>query len=286
MPVHGPGATIEIMIRGILHTVAGAAALGASASIGAAQPMAPAKPVGQNCDAHRFETTIQLAGPDGQPHSSKVKMCGTLGQSDADWIRTLQDAVKKTSLSPQMPAAAKEQIIAAVNAEIARLSLPTLALPGGTDIAKLSKPKPPVSETPLSRDFGALPPLPTTTVAPPNVLGAGGIGGPAPRLTLRCALAGDEDRPTDCDTIDKDTILVLRADEAFPRGIAMRFVRSGEQRGEIDVRALTVGQSANFRLPPNVCRGVVRSRVEIQALRANSPSGTAAGTIGEYDLRC
>ena len=286
MPVHGPGATIEIMIRGILHTVAGAAALGASASIGAAQPMAPAKPVGQNCDAHRFETTIQLAGPDGQPHSSKVKMCGTLGQSDADWIRTLQDAVKKTSLSPQMPAAAKEQIIAAVNAEIARLSLPTLAVPGGTDIAKLSKPKPPVSETPLSRDFGALPPLPTTTVAPPNVLGGGGLGGAPIRLTLRCALAGDEDRPTECDTIDKDTIMVLRADEAFPRGVAMRFMRSGEQRAEIDLPALRAGQTANLRLPPNVCRGVVRSRVEVRALGANSPSGTMAGMIGEYDLRC
>ena len=286
MPVHGPGATIEIMIRGILHTVAGAAALGASACIGAAQPTAPAKPVGQNCDAHRFETTIQLAGPDGQPHSSKVKMCGTLGQSDADWIRTLQDAVKKTSLSPQMPAAAKEQIIAAVNAEIARLSLPTLALPGGTDIAKLSKPKPPVSETPLSRDFGALPPLPTTTVAPPNVLGGGGLGGAPIRLTLRCALAGDEDRPTECDTIDKDTIMVLRADEAFPRGVAMRFMRSGEQRAEIDLPALRAGQTANLRLPPNVCRGVVRSRVEVRALGANSPSGTMAGMIGEYDLRC
>lgn len=241
----------------------------------------------QNCAAHSFETTIQLTGPDGKPRSSKVKMCGTEGQSDADWIRTLQDAVKKTSLSPQMPGAAKEQIIAAVNAEIDRLNASALALPGGTDIAKLSKPQPTRSDVPLSRDFGSLPPLPApTAVAPPNVLGAGGIGGAAPRLTLRCALAGDEDRPSDCDTIDKDTVLVLRADEAFPRGVAMRFVRSGDARGEVDLPALRLGQTANFRIPANVCRGVVRGRVEIQALGVNSPSGTAAGTIGEYDLRC
>lgn len=284
----GPGATIESMIRGISYWIAGAAALGAFTGGGLAQTTAPgpAKLAAQDCNAHSFETTIQLTGPDGKPHSSRVKMCGTVGQRDADWIRTLQDAVKKTSLSPQMPAAAKEQIIAAVNAEIERLSQSALALPGGTDIAKLTKPKPMTNEAPLARDFGALPPLPTTTVAPPNVLGAGGIGGPAPRLTLRCALAGDEDRPSDCDTIDKDTILVVRADEAFPRGLAMRFVRSGEQRGEIDLRALSAGQTANFRLPPDVCRGVVRSRVEIQALGANAPSGAAAGTIGEYDLRC
>ena len=280
------------MIREKLHLIAASAALAAVAGASVAQRKdhavaGQARPPAQNCSAHSFETAIQLTGPDGKPHLSKVKMCGTEGQSDADWIRTLKDAVKKTSLSPQMPVAAKEQIIAAVNAEIDRLTTPSLALPGGTDIAKLSKPQPSASDIPLSRDFGALPPLPTpSAVAPPNVLGAGGIGGPAPRLTLRCALAGDEDRAGDCDTIDKDTILVIRADEAFPRGVAMRFIRSGDARGEIDLPALRVGQKASLRIPPNVCRGVVRSRVEIQALGANSPRGTAGGTIGEYDLRC
>lgn len=277
------------MIRGIAPIAAGIAVLAAGAS---AQPTKSAAPVQsstprQNCNARSFETTFQVLGPDGKPRSSKVRMCGTEGQSDADWIRTLEDAVKKTALSAQMPTSAKEQIIAAVNAEIQRLRRPSLVLPEGTDIAKLSKPQPRVSDAPLSRDFGALPPLPApSAVAPPNVLGPGGIGGPAPRLTLRCALTGDEDRPNACDTIDKDTILVVRADEAFPRGVAMRFVRSGDARGEVDLPALRVGQTANLRIPPNVCRGVVRSRVEIQALGANSPSGTAGGTIGEYDLRC
>jgi hypothetical protein len=78
----------------------------------------------------------------------------------------------------------------------------------------------------------------------------------------------------------------VRADEAFPRGVAMRFVRRGDQRAELDLPALKTGQTANLRLPPAVCAGVVRSRVEIQALGAAAPSGTPAGTIGEYDLRC
>ena len=289
MPVHGLGAILTGMIRCKLNWAACAAALVATTAVSAAQPSkdtAPTQPAAQSCDAHRFETTIQLTGPDGQKRSSKVKMCGTVGQSDADWIRTLQDAVKKTSLSPQMPAAAKEQIIAAVNAEIDRLTAPALALPGGTDLAKLNKPKSVTNDVPLSRDFGGLPPLPTTAVAPPNVLGGGGVGGAPIQLTLRCALAGDEDRPTDCDTIDKDTVMVLRADEAFPRGLAMRFMRSGEERAQVDLPALKVGQTANIRLPANVCRGVVRSRVEVRALGANAPRGTMAGLIGEYDLRC
>ena len=268
------------------------ALLGAALALSAAAPVKkapqPVKAEGpQNCAAHSFETTIQMLGPDGKPRPSKVKMCGTDGQSDADWIHTLQDAVKKTSLSAQMPLAAKEQIIAAVNAEIERLSRSSLALPEGADIAHLPKAAAATPEVPLARDYGALPPLPTaSSVPPPNILGPGGLVAPPARLTLRCALTGDEDRPEACDTIDRDTVLVVRADDAYPRGVAVRFVRHGDSRAELDLPAMKPGQTAALRLPPAVCAGVVRSRVEIQALGANAPSGTPAGSIGEYDLRC
>jgi hypothetical protein len=277
--------TIQIM--GCLVLLASAGVTDAAVKKKAPAPSGPPKALIQNCAAHSFEATIQLTGPDGQPKQSKVKMCGTEGQSDADWIRTLQDAVKKTELSAQMPQAAKEQIIAAVNAEIDRLSHPALALPGGGDIAKLPKAAAATPEVPLNRDYGALPPLPTASnVPPPHVLGPGSAIAAAPRITLRCALAGDEDRPDACDSIDRDTVLVLRADDAYPRGIEVRFLRHGNQRAELDVPALKQGQTATLRLPPAVCSGVVRSKVEIQALGANSPSGSPAGTIGEYDLRC
>jgi hypothetical protein len=267
--------------------MAGAAAPKARAPSSAPAEEATANAHAQDCEAHSFETTVHLTGPDGKPHESKVHMCGTKGQSDADWVRTLQDAVKKTALSPQMPRAVKEQIIAAVNAEITRLRVPALNLPAGTDIGKLPKAGTPVASVPLSRDFGSLGELPTATnVEPPHVLGAGGAFGPVPRLTLRCALAGDEDRPNQCDSIDRDTVMVLRADDAYPHGVELRFLRHGDSRAELNLPALKTGQTASVRLPPAVCAGVVRSKVEIQALGANSPSGSAAGTIGEYDLRC
>ena len=216
-------------------------------------------------------------------------MCGTVGQSDADWIKTLQDAVTKTAASTTMPSAAKDQIVAAVNAEIARLNTPpALRLPMGPDISKLPKAAIRAPSTvPLSQDYDALPPLPTASyVEPPRVLGPQSIYGPTLRLTLRCAMAGDEDRPTDCDSIDKDTIIVLRADEAFPKGLDVRFVRNGDSRAESTVPPLRSGETADLRLPPAVCRGVVRSKVEIQAVAASAPTGSPAGKIGEYDLRC
>lgn len=283
-------------MRGKLKFIVGVAVAAASAGNAAptksaktGQPAPAAKTLVADCAVHRFETTIQLTGPDGQSKSSKVRMCGTVGQTDEQWIRTLQDAIAKTAATEGMPQTAKDQIIAAVNAEIARLSRPKLSLPEGADISKLSKAPPnPAPQAPLARDYAALPPLPTpSSVEPPHVLG-GGPGGfaPTPRLTLRCALAGDEDRATGCDSIDKDTVLVLRADDAYPRGVQLRFVRKGDERAELDLPALKQGQTAHLRLPPAVCAGVVRSKLEIRAIGANAPSGTAAGTIGEYDLRC
>ena len=252
-----------------------------------AELRAVAKPLAQDCEAHSFETTVQLTGPDGLPKRSKVHMCGTAGQSNADWIRTLKDAEAKTSKSPEIPQAAKEQIIAAVNAEIARLSMPALKLPAGTDIGRLPKAAAKAPEVPLSRDYDELPPLPTaSSVEPPHVLGPGGTFGPTLRLTVRCALVGDEDRPTDCDSIDRDTVMVLRADEAFPSGLDVRFVRNGDSRAEVALPPMKSGQTASLRLPPAVCAGVVRSRIEIQALGAGAPSGSPAGRVGEYDLRC
>jgi hypothetical protein len=281
------------MAWGHLNNVGAIAALGATIAIAApdkaASPQEPPsaeKALVQNCDAHKFETTIQLM-VDGKPKQSKVRMCGTLGQSDVDWIRTLKDAVKKTQAS-EMPPGAKQQIVAAVNAEIERLSMPALAIPGGGDITKLPKVAATTTpERPLTRDYDALPPLPTaSTVAPPNVLGPGGIAALAPRVTLRCATAGDEDRPTECDSIDKDTVLVVRADDSFPDGLALHFLRHGDERAELTLQPLRTGQTALLRLPPAVCAGVVRSKVEIQALGGKAPSGTPAGSVGEYDLRC
>jgi hypothetical protein len=215
-------------------------------------------------------------------------MCGTKGQSTADWIATLKDAAAKTASSAEMPQAAKEQIIAAVHAEIERLKMPSLDLPQGGDISQLRKgSRPATAEAPLTRDYASLPPLPTSpTVPPPDVLGPAGPNGVLAHLTLRCALAGDEDRPNACDTIDKDTVLVMRADQAYPRGVAIRFVRHGDTRAETELPALAAGATAKLRVPRAVCSGVVRSRVEIQAIGADAPTGAAAGSIGEYDLRC
>ncbi len=255
----------------------------------------------QNCEAHKFETVIQLTGDDGKARSSKVKLCGNQGQSDADWIRTLKDAVTKASQSSDMPKAAKEQIVAAINAEIERLNG---AAPSSTETAIEDAPRSAEPEAPLSRDYALLPPLPVpTSVAPPPILlpPSTGLGasaetagskrerkvatpalasigtGTASGFSLRCALPTDPQRSETCDILEPSTLLVLRADAAATSATQLRFVRRGALHGEVTVPPLRHGQSATFRAPTDVCAGVVRSRVSIEA---------GGGTIGEYELRC
>src|SRR5437764_8346344 len=103
----------------------------------------------ENCDAHKFETVIELT-VEGQTKHSRVKLCGTEGQSDADWVRTLKDAVMKTEANLQMPPAVREQIATALNAEISRLNGGSAALPPPRQSSKTS----------ALDGLAALPPLP------------------------------------------------------------------------------------------------------------------------------
>src|ERR1051325_234408 len=170
----------------------------------------------ENCDAHKFETVVEVT-VEGQVKHSRVKLCGTEGQSDADWLRTLKDAVKKTTANEEMPKPVRDQIVTALTAEIDRLtgaaSLPpprssakTSALEGLPALPPLPEPKqaetaavlpPPrmVAPSSAANDYAARPPLPTTPHPPPPVLaGAAGVAIrmlPKPKLSFACFTPGE-----------------------------------------------------------------------------------------------
>lgn len=145
----------------------GAAAAGAPARKPAARDAGDNNQLMQSCDAHKFETVVQEM-VDGQPHQSKVKLCGKEGQSDADWIRTLKDAVAKLDSNEQMPKAVRNQIVTALNREIMRLSAPVSPHGsadetfGGVPVAALgtlsTKPKS-VPQATSGEGYSSLPPV-------------------------------------------------------------------------------------------------------------------------------
>jgi hypothetical protein len=243
-----------------------------------------------NCAAHKFETTVQTTVA-GKPRSSKVKLCGKVGQTDADWLRTLKDAADKVAANPQMSIAVKEQIVAALKVEIAKVS-PTAeakppAAPFSSTLADLPPPRAVVAPTNEIAEYSTLPPFPAPQPAPSaNGQVAAPPALPAPRLTFRCLATNTLSAEGPCDLLERDTLLTVRADENLPGGTSLRFLRRGDNRGEIDLPALRSGQAQRFSLPAKLCSGVSGSRVQIEVVRSTGKSSQVVDTRGPFELRC
>jgi len=279
----------------VLAIGASAAAANAPAEPPAAEGASPqVEKLLQNCDAHKFETVVD-AVVDGQPHKSRVKLCGQDGQSDADWIGTLKDAIAKLNANSEMDPPVRAQIVSAITAEIARLQM----------MADLSAPKArqTVTETarPLSNDYSSLPPLPAAP-PPPKVLAPAAVAqtGPAatmpaasasvamlpsappPKLSFACYSPGDLGGDAPCTGFDRDTMLTIRAAADVPSGVGLRFVRNGDPRATVELAQLRRGKSLRIALPRDVCAGVGDGKLELQVLQNGAP----VSTDGPYSLRC
>lgn len=270
-------------------------------------PASAAAQIVQNCDAHKFETVVTEM-VDGQPHQSKVKLCGKDGQTDAEWIGTLKDAVAKLQANDQMPKPVRDQIVTALNTEIARIEirgsapltgsqsaskdsvldtisgLPPVLQSKPAEIAALPPVRKPASEAPAA-EYAALPPLPTAPPPPTHVL-AGGPGAstaalPEPRMTLTCYTPGaGAEGP--CTDFTRETMLTVRADEDLPANTELRFVRDGDPKADVELAQLKRGRSMQFTVPGDVCRHVVGGKLELRVVR----SGQEVGSDGPYNLSC
>lgn len=264
-------------------------ALSAAEKAAGKEPQTPAgaqvRALVENCDAHKFETVIEVVGPDGGLKHSRVKLCGTEGQSDADWITTLKDAVAKTKLNLQMPAPVREQIVSAINAEIARVE-------GKPGPASAPLPPPRTASKPSAfADYAALPPIPDKP--PPAVHVLPGASAalpllPRPAMSFACFTPGDAgDAP--CTDFNRDTLLTVRADEDLPPGTSLRFVRSGEAKADVQLTQLKRGKEVRLPLPADVCSHAGGGRLDIKIMRSVPQSGAEAQEVGDdgpYNLRC
>ena len=241
----------------------------------------------ESCDARKFETTVD-AMVNGTKRSRKVKLCGKVGQSDAEWVATLKDAVAKTELTTNISAPMRAAIIAALNDEIARFDARapvTLSAPGA---AMATPERPP--------EYSALPPMPApkTAAAAPSRAGADPSPSgarpapPVPSLTIRCLERGERGEGRACDFLERDTLLSIRADADLANGATLRLLRKGNVRGDIDVAPMKSGQTVRVKLPSALCAGVATSKAEIQILPRGADAGAAqvATTLGPYGLRC
>jgi hypothetical protein len=256
----------------------------------------------QSCDAHKFETVVD-AVVDGEPRQSKVKLCGVKGQSDGDWIKTLRDAIAKLAANKDMAPATREQIVTAIKAEIARLSIEGGAAQAQSKAAEaapmqplspLSRdysalpPLPPPRETPavpLQKDFAVLPPLP---VAPPPATAAPKlVPMDAPRLTFGCDSPADLTTDASCAAFERETMLTVHAGDDVAPGILLQFVRNGRAQAEVPLEGLRRGGKLRMPLPSKVCSGFTSGKLELRIV--HSAAGSLEDVLasdGPYSLRC
>jgi hypothetical protein len=261
----------------------------------------------ESCANHKFETTV-TAMVNGKPRNQKVKICGIAGQTEAAWKRTLEDAVEKVEANEKMAASVKEQIVTALRLEIGRLGLASVAPPASGSLTPLVDrlapiPTKPVAAAPLTpvrpatrptprpleRDYGNLKPLPPPL--PPAAAAAMATTRlPAlarPRFQLLCSSQQDPRGTEECDDLYPSTVFTIRAEETLAGDTSLRFLRKGDERGDVTLAALRKGQAMRVPLPRGVCAGITRGSVEIQVMR-KAPTGArqVVDALGPYDLRC
>jgi hypothetical protein len=289
----------------LISVAAGVAFPMAASAQGAGAP-ADKSALIESCADRKFETIVTTT-VDGKPHGQKVKICGVSGQSDEDWKRTLEDAIKKVEANDKMATSTREQIISALKLEIAKLDTaavrPATALgsvtpiPGLTELPKGGASAAPVRRTAppeprsLEQDYGSLKPLPpplppvTASLAPASTLAAARL--PAPRIKLLCSSPADLRGTEECGDVYQNTIFTVRADEALTPGTSLRFSRKGDDRADVDIAQMKPGQSVRIALPKQVCTGVNRSSLEIQVMRRGKGGAPqVVDTHGPYYLRC
>ena len=106
--------------------------------------------------------------------------------------------------------------------------------------------------------------------------------GPAPKLSYTCYSPGDVGGDAPCAEFDRETMLTVRAQADVPAGVALRFLRNGEQRAEVDLAQLHRGKSLRVALPSAVCAGVGDGSLQLQLVQG----GAEVKSDGPFSLRC
>jgi hypothetical protein len=260
----------------------------------AAEPNSALKAFVEACPGHKFETTVKI---EGRERGSVVRICGEPGQTDADWLNTLNSSIKGAETNDALSQPVKEQIVAALRAEIVRLE--GLAAAGqATDIsAALTDSAATIAPREAAPEYSTLPPLPPAPKRATPVKVADGAMRPLadgadrptpppaappvkPNLAITCAVPPDNFGA--CARIERESQLLVQANDDLPAGTSIRFVRGGDTRGELAIGGLKKGESLREKLPAKLCAGVMRSKIQVQVLA----KGQVAETLGPWYLSC
>lgn len=247
------------------------------------------------CAGEKFEFVAGEA-----PDVTKVTLCSDAGASKHEIVMMLEAAMTKIQAHKALSAAKREEFVSEIQAKVAELRGAAPATAPETAATSVTTAIEPPAKAPVMGDeVSMLPPLPGPKDTPPSasVLPApkttstsvsilpkapAAASAVKPRLSIECYTPGQIGNGGPCVQLARDTILTVRADANVPAGTALRFLRQGENRGEIAVAQMRKGRSVRLPVPDSVCSGVVTSEVQVQVVGG----GQVADSIGPFLIRC
>lgn len=241
------------------------------------------------CQGHKFDTMVQI--DPARNRSTRVKLCAEPGASDGDWVKTLQAAIEQIE-ARDMPAAAKDKVIAELRQEMAKfatLSKPAAASPSTAAFAGNLGNLGSLDGPPERFETSIVPPLPPPLPRKPAASATAGTAAaastPAMRFRVKCLVRGERGSGGTCDFLETGTSLALSAVEGLEKGATLRFRRKGEARADVAIAPLAAGRTVRVSLPNALCRGVAFTRIELELLPPGS-TGPVAARAGPYEMRC
>jgi hypothetical protein len=296
----------------VLSNIAAAIAA-AAAQVGAAAPEQP--PSAEELSSSRVQEALSKCGErrflsvaealvDGDKRRATILLCAKTGDSDAQWAATLEKSAAQIAASPQVTDESKLRLRGEFAAAVAKARAGPVpgvaAVTGGTGATGLSgvaaipsvkmpDRRPRTAPLPAADALVAnVPPLPAPL--PPRAAQASLLANmlPQPRISIRCLESGEAGPGMECDEVRLNTILLVRADENFPSPATLRFMRNGDARADQSLGSMRKGQVARLRLPSDVCRGVVRSEIELETVVTDprTKSEQSRRSLGPVMLRC
>ena len=225
-----------------------------------------------NCGARRFIATAEYQ-EDGKPRRTGVTLCATPQDTAETWIGKLEKSAESLATQQRIPADARAKLVADIRKEIIRLRIAQRRALPAADALVANVPAMPAPLPPK-------PSVPVGSYVAPSLASA-------PNVIIRCLNeGGPRDLGQDCEgEIRRDTVLALESGENMSTPAMIRFIRKGQVREEVKLGTLRQGQLVRLRLPRSVCKGVVRSQLQLEVVAASSKP-SAALTEGPYDLRC
>ena len=243
-----------------------------SAAVGSEVTREQAQKALENCGSRRFVASAEYQ-EDGKPRRTGVTLCAQPGDTENMWISRLEKSAASLATQQRIPESARSKLVADIQKEVARLKSAQRRTIPAADALVANVPAMPAPLPPK-------PVVPVGTYVAPSLLSA-------PNVAVRCLNEGGQrDRGEDCDgQIRRETILALESSENMTTPALIRFIRKGQVREEVQLGTLRQGQLVRMRLPRSVCKGVVRSQLELEIVAATSKP-SAAQTEGPYELRC